>query len=93
MFTKRQIDSSLDQEILAVIADLESLRDDPEKYDAALERLSKLEKLQTRKGLQPPSMDTVLLVSANLIGVFWLTTYERERPITSRVMNFVMKLK
>lgn len=42
-------------------------------------------------GLKPPSLDTALIVAANIFGILWLTRYEKERVISSKALNFVMK--
>ncbi len=42
--------------------------------------------------LKPLSLDTVLVVSANIFGILWLARYERENVIRSRsALGFVMK--
>lgn len=93
MFAKFQIDSALNQEILVALEDLEGLRDEPEKYDAAMNRISQLQKLKPERATRPLSLDSVVIAGANLLGILWLTSYERERPITSKALSFVMRLK
>lgn len=93
MFTKSSTDTALDREIEAALKELESLRDDPEKYIAALDRIAKLDDLKSVPRLKPPTMDTVLICSANLLGILWLTRYEREHNITSKALGFVFRLK
>lgn len=93
MFAKYQIDSALNQEIIAALSDLESLRDEPEKYNAAVRRIAELQKLKPEKAFRSLSLDTVVAASANLIGILWLTSYERDRPITSKALSFVMRVK
>jgi hypothetical protein len=91
MFAKSHTDSALEKEITSALDELEILRDNPEKYGEALERIAKLQKLKPESGLKPPSLDTVLIVGANLFGILWLTRYERENVITSKALGFVMK--
>lgn len=91
MFTKSQINSKLEKEIVSALAELESTRDDPEKYAAVLDRITKLQKLKAEQAIKPPSLDTALIVGANIFGILWLTRYERENVISSKALGFVMK--
>jgi hypothetical protein len=94
MFAKSQTDSALDREIAAALKELGETRDNPEKYNATLDRIARLEKLKTKTNLQPPTMDTVLIVSANLLGILILTNFEREQPIRARAaLGHVFRLK
>lgn len=95
MFTKSQNDSALDQEIAFALEELKTLRDDPEKYVAVVDRITKLENLKPPKwGLKPPTSDMMLIIGANIFGILWLTRFERENVIPSRsALNFVMKPK
>jgi hypothetical protein len=90
---KSRIDSKLDDEILLSLEKLDELRDDPEKYADHVERVSKLDKLRTER-FQPPSLDTVLIVGANIFGILWLARYERENVIRSpNAMKLVLRPK
>lgn len=93
MFTNRKVAAKLDAEIIAA---LESLPDpsNPE-YDAAIDRIAKLEKLRPDStGPKPISWDTVLMVGANIFGVVWLARYESEHVIKSQsALRFVLKPK
>lgn len=82
----------LDACITSQLDKLEGLEDDPAKYDATVERITKLSKLKSEKTISPPSLDTVLLVGANIFGILWLTRFERENVIKSpNAFKMVMK--
>jgi hypothetical protein len=51
MFTQRKIDSALDAEITSALAELEKSRDNPEKYNATLDRIGRLQKTKPQSGL------------------------------------------
>lgn len=88
---KSRLESKLDAEIAFLLEELETLRDDPEKYATNVDRIAKLDKLRTQ-GFQPPSLDTVLIVGANIFGILWLARYEREEVIKApNAFKFVMK--
>jgi hypothetical protein len=92
LFVKSQHDPKLDEEIAYQLNKLAENRDDPAEYDTVIERVSKLEKLKSKEGWKPPSLDTVLVVGANIFGILWLAAYERENVIRSKsALGFVMK--
>ena len=81
MFIKSQIETKLDAEILSLLAKLKETTKDTEEYANLVERISKLHKLKTEERSKPLSLDTVLIVSANIFGILWLARYERENVI------------
>jgi hypothetical protein len=93
MFTKNQNDLTVDREITAALEELESLRGTPEKYNATVERIGRLQKMKTRKGVSLPSPDTMLIVSANIFGILWLAHFERSGSVikTPNAFKNVMK--
>jgi hypothetical protein len=91
MLIKSNIESKLDEEIISALERLDRLEADSEEYGAVVERITKLHKLKTEERLKLPSLDTVLIVGANIFGILWLTRYERENVITSKALGFVMK--
>lgn len=76
-----QNDQIVDREITASLEELEQLRGEPEKYNAIVERIGRLQKMKSHKGLTLPSPDTMLIVSANIFGILWLARFERENVI------------
>lgn len=94
MFIKSRADAKVDEAITAALVTLKSHEPTSNEYVAILEHITRLEKLKSKSGLKPPSLDTVLVVSANLIGIFWLARYERTEVIKSRsALGLVMKPK
>lgn len=93
MFAKSPIDTELDKAIASSLKELDNHESTSEEYGTIVDRITKLHKLKPEKGIRPPSFDTVLVVSANIFGILWLTRYEREEVITSKALGFVMKPK
>lgn len=91
MFAKSSIESKLEEEILSSLEELDQLKTDPEKYNVVIDRVVKLHKLKSEEGLKPPSLDTMLVVGANIFGILWLTRYERDNVVTSKALGFVMR--
>jgi hypothetical protein len=48
-------------------------------------------KIASDSKLKPPSLDTVLVVAANLFGILLITRYEREDVINTKSLGFIMK--
>lgn len=91
MLPKRRTKSKLDDEINRALDTLKTLQDDPEKYSAKLEHIAKLHKMKTEEGPKSVSLDTVLLVSANIAGILWITAVEREHPLATKALNYMIK--
>jgi hypothetical protein len=91
MFAKSQIEIELETEILSSFKELKSHEATSEEYGTVVDRIAKLHKLKSEEKLKLPSLDTALVVGANIFGIFWLTRYERENVISSKALGFVMK--
>jgi hypothetical protein len=95
MLTKSQIAAKLDAEINAALVKLKDLDKESKDYGTLIEHIAQLHKLKCEESprIKPPSMDTVLVVGANLFGVLWITRYEREHVITAaKAFGSIMKL-
>lgn len=91
MFTKTSNNKKVDREIASALDKLVTLRENTEEYNSLVDRIAKLEKLKS-DGLRPPSVDTMLIVGANIFGILWLARYEREHVIKSQsALKFVMR--
>lgn len=92
MLIKSPIETKLDKELMYLLEKLERLQGSTEEYDATVERLTKLYELKSKEKLKLPSLDTVLIVSANVFGILWLTRFEKENVIRSKsALSFIMK--
>lgn len=92
MFTKSEIDSKIEAEIISLLGKLKETTKDSEEYEKYVERLSKLYKLKAEDKPKRVNPDTILVVAANIFGILWLARYEKENVIRGReAMKFVMK--
>jgi hypothetical protein len=91
MFAKSQIEIELEAEIISALKELKSHESTSEEYGTVVDRIAKLHKLKSEEKLKLPSLDTALVVGANIFGILWLTRYERENVISSKALGFVMK--
>lgn len=63
-----------------------------EENDVSINNIIKMQEMETHDPrFKPVSLDTVLVVAANIFGILWLTNYERENVITSKALGFVLK--
>jgi hypothetical protein len=93
MFARYRHDSAIDREITIALKELETVRDDPDKYAAAVARITRLKDLKST-GLKPPTADILCICAANIFGVLWVARYERENVIKSReALRLVMRAK
>lgn len=94
MFIKTPIQSQLDAEITTA---LKELADMPDKttadYGNLVDRIAKLHKLKTEeKPKLPLSLDTALVVGANIFGILWLARFEKTEVIKApKAFGMVMK--
>lgn len=89
---KNSLDSKLDAMILSALEELDEHKSTSEEYGLVVDRVAKLEKLKSNPGPKPLSLDTVLVVGANIFGILWLARFEREHVIKApNAFKFVMK--
>jgi hypothetical protein len=64
-----------------------------EETGVSIDNLIKMREMETRENrFKPISLDTALVVGANIFGILWLTRFEREHVIPSKsALGFVMK--
>lgn len=93
MFTKSEIETKLDAEIISALEKLASTTDKKsDDYGDLVEHISKLHKLKTEERPKRVSPDTVLVVAANILGILWLARYEQTDVIKARTaLSFIMK--
>jgi hypothetical protein len=91
MFTKRPTEIKLETEINAALTELENLEKTSEEYGTLVDRIAKLHKLKMEEHPKQINPDTVLVVAANLLGILWVTRYEREHVISTKALGFIMK--
>lgn len=92
MFTKKsKADMLLDAEIETMLRHMSVIGVDSAEYESSLRYL---ETLYTLKGKPPSSVskDTMATIGANLLGILMILKHERMDIITSKALNFVMKV-
>jgi hypothetical protein len=89
---KTKTESKLDARINTALDKLEGMEETSDDYGTVVERVSKLHKLKSEEGIRMPSLDTALVVGANIFGILWLTRFERDHVIKApNAFKMVMK--
>lgn len=95
MFTiKTQTEESgLEKAIAEVLREMSQHSSDSQEYAKMADQLTKLyslKEIDTPKRVTP---DTLALVIGNLAGIILIVGHERAHVVTSKALNFVMKLR
>lgn len=62
-----------------------------EEHNAQIEDIITMDKIETDSWYKRISPDAAIAVAANLIGILWLTNYEREHVINSKALQFILR--
>ena len=93
MLPKSPIETKLDEEIMSSLEELGNYKSTDKEYGEIIDRVAKLHKLKSDERLKLPSMDTTIMVAANIFGILWVTRYEREHVFTSKSLGIAFKPK
>jgi hypothetical protein len=93
MFLDPKKKSHLDIEVEALIIELDDHEATSEKYGTIVERLTKLHKIQEERKPERVSPNTVATVAANLLGIVMIIRHEQLNFITSKALNFIMRVR
>lgn len=85
--------SGLEKAIDGVFKEMSYLESSTEEYAKMVDQLSKLYLLKEIDSKKRVSPDTMATVAANLIGIILIVGHERVHVVTSKALNFVMKLR
>lgn len=91
-------DPDLEKRIEEVYSWLESSTPDSDEYEKLTARLKDLYSLREKEETPPTTIagmspDSVLLAATNLIGIGLVLHHEKLHAISTKALNFVMKLR
>lgn len=86
-------DSGLEKAIAEVFREMAQHSGDSEEYAKLADQLTKLYSLKEIDSKRRISPDTLTLVAGNLFGIILIVGHERAHVVTSKALNFVMKLR
>ena len=95
MFIKKRpvTRSGLDDAIDRLLREMEDWSGNDEEYGTLVSRLSKLHEMRMKENPDRISKDTLAIVAGNLAGIVLIVGHERAHVVTSKALNFVMKLR
>jgi hypothetical protein len=89
----RDEDTALDKAIEDLFEEMSMRSGDSEEYAKLNDQLSKLYSLKEIDSKKRVSPDTLAMVLGNLLGIVLIVGHERMNVVTSKALNFVMKLR
>jgi len=84
--------SGLEKAIDDLLNEMNSVSAESKEYVIMTDQLVKLYNLKSLDEKKRVSPDQLLLVTGNLLGIAMIVGHERANVVTSKALNFVMKL-
>ena len=91
MFSKRRGSNLLELATNRAIRELSHHPIDSEKYVRTLDSLVKLHKMKEDEKPSSVSMDNLIIVGANLLGILMVIHHEKVQIVTSRAISLLLK--
>lgn len=86
---QKGLEKAIDKLLLA----MDKIENNTPEYTMMVERLERLYKLKAIDAPRRVSPDAIATVAANLVGILLIIGYEHANVVTSKALNFVMKLR
>lgn len=86
-------ESGLEKAIDDILSDMAHHPSSSEEYAKMADQLSKLYSLKEFDSKKRVSPDTLAIVLGNLVGIILIVGHERAHVVTSKALNFIMKLR
>jgi len=83
----------LDEQIKAVLSEMETLGVNDPEYPKMLTYLERLTTIKANNRRNPVSYDTVALIFGNLAGILLIIVYEQKHVLTSKGFNQIIRPK
>lgn len=85
--------SSLEQEIETLIDEMSYYPRNSDEYSQMANQLVKLYSLKETDSKRRITPDTLAIVAGNLLGIILIVGHERMNVVTSKALNFILKLR
>lgn len=93
MFNKKNQDPKLDVMIDRIMLEMENHEGTSEDFNRLMAQLERLTTLKEKNLHASVSPDTKAVIAANLAGILMIVSHERAHVVTSKAVNFLMKLR
>ncbi|HEY7162326.1 MAG TPA: hypothetical protein VH815_13760 [Acidobacteriota bacterium] len=81
----------LDRALMRAVRELSGHAVGSQEYEKTLNTVIKIHKMVQDEKPKPVSKDTLLIVSANLLGILLIINHEYANPIMSKAMGLILK--
>lgn len=86
-------ETGLDKAIDKVLLEMQKYSANDDEYANMVKQLGKLHTMKVEETRPRVSPDTLITVAANLVGILIIVAHEQTHVLTSKALNFVMKLR
>ncbi len=83
----------LEGQIERILQTMDAMPIDSQEYSKMMIHLSKLTELKTKQRRSPVSLDTMVIVAGNLLGIVVIVAYEQKHVMTSKAITQLIQLK
>lgn len=83
------LDAAIDQ----ILLEMKDHTSDSKEYAQMVDQLDKLYKIKAATAPDRVSLDTLVAVGGNLLGILAILNFERVNVITTKALGFVLKSK
>lgn len=83
----------LEEAIDIVLHEMKNHTSDSNEYARAVDQLTKLYAIKNLNRSKSVSADTLAIVIGNLVGILVIVGHERANVVTSKALNFILKLR
>jgi hypothetical protein len=90
-FIKNETTGPLDEQIQAVLDEMQRIGVTHEDYPKMLGYLERLNEMKTRGSQSPVSRDTIALIAGNLAGILLIIVYEQKHVLTSKGFSQIIR--
>lgn len=92
-FPRPKEPSGLDQAIEQILAEMAGYNSDDDEYDKMTHQLEKLYAIKAINRPERVSRDTLAMIAGNITVALIVVAYEQKSIVTSRVGQFLMKVR
>ena len=79
------------KELDRALLELSKIPIESEEYTKAIKNIDALCTARAQKAHDVPSVDTLIMVGANILGILVVLHYEQAHIVTSKAMSFILK--
>lgn len=83
--------TGLEKAIDSVLAEMQGITADQDRFSKMVDQLDKLYKMKSYEKDNRVSLDALVAVAGNFVGIVLILGFERVHVVTSKALGFVLK--